>query len=83
MLGWRWRGGARLTITNVASDDGRGPPFQLYGSSLPYPVYFVGNYIKVKFTSQAYQYSGFNASYTAITYDLGKLPDGLSFNDTM
>ena len=76
-LGLSWQR-ARLTITNVASDNGN-QPFQLYGSSLPYPVYSVGNFIQVIFTSQFYQYSGFNASYMAITYDSGKLPYGLSF----
>ena len=72
-MGWIRRGGARLTIINVASDNGY-QPFQFGGLSLPYPVYSVGNFIQVIFTSQAYQYSGFNASYTAITYDSGKLP---------
>ena len=69
---------ARVTITNVASDDNR-QPFQLYGQSVPSPVYSVGNFIQVIFTSQTDQYSGFNAAYTAITYDSGKLPYGLSF----
>ena len=61
---------ARVTITNVGSDDGRNP-FQLYGQSLPYPVYSVGNSIQVIFTSLTSQSSGFNASYTAITYESG------------
>ena len=77
-LGWIWGEAARLTITNVASDDGY-QPFQLYGSSLPSPVYSVGNSIQVIFKSQGFQYSGFNASYTAITYDSGKLTYRLSF----
>ena len=64
---------ARVTITNVASDDNR-QPFQLYGQSIPAPVYFVGSFFQVIFTSQTDQYSGFNASYMAITYDSGKLP---------
>ena len=64
-------GGARLTITNVASDGGY-QPFQLYGWSLPSPVYSAGNFVQVIFTSQSYQYSGFNASYTAITYESGR-----------
>jgi len=62
--------GARVTITNVASYDGR-QPFQLYGSSIPAPVYSVGNSIQVIFTSLTDQYSGFNASYKAITYESG------------
>ena len=77
-FGWYWPT-ARLTITNVASDDGRGQPFQLYGWSFSYPVYSVGNFIQVIFTSQTDQYSGFNASYMAITYDSGKLRYGFSF----
>ena len=78
MLGWGRQGGARLTITNVASDDGY-QPFELVGWSLPSPVYSVGNSIQVIFTSPAYRYPGFNASYMAITYDSGKLPHPLSF----
>ena len=74
----RYRYGARVTITNVASDNDR-QPFQLYGQSIPAPVYSVDNFIQVIFTSQTYQYSGFNASSMAITYDSGKLPYGLSF----
>ena len=66
-LGWY---GDRVTITNVASDDGN-QPFQLYGWSLPAPVYSVGNSIQVIFTSLTSQFSGFNASYTAITYESG------------
>jgi len=66
----RWPHTARVSITNVASDDGR-QPFQLYGSSLPDPVYSVGNSIQVIFTSLTSQYSGFNASYKAITYESG------------
>ena len=68
-LGW-WLSKTRVTITNVASDDGR-QPFQLYGSSLPAPVYSVGNSIQVIFTSLTDQYSGFNASYKAIEYESG------------
>ena len=64
-LGWN---GDRVTITNVASYR---EPFQLYGSSPPDPVYSVGNSIRVIFTSLTDQYSGFSASYTAITYESG------------
>ena len=71
MLGGAW-GEARLNITNVASDDGNQPFHLQVGDqwSIP-PVYSVGNSIQVIFTSQDYQYSGFNASYTAITGDSG------------
>ena len=61
---------ARVTVTNVASDDGY-QPFMLCGQSLPHPVYSVGNSVQVIFTSLSSQYPGFNASYTAITYSSG------------
>ena len=60
-----------LTITNVASGYGR-LPFHLTGDYLPPPVYSVGNSIQVIFISLSGQYSGFNASYTAITQDSGR-----------
>ena len=66
-LGDRRSGGAQLTITNV--------PFRaitLYGYSLPNSVYSVGNFTQVTFISRAKQYSGFNASYTAINYKSGE-----------
>ena len=61
---------ARVTVTNVASDDGY-QPFMLCGQSLPHPVYSVGNSVQVIFTSLRSQYPGFNATYTAITYSSG------------
>ena len=61
---------ARVTVTNVASDDGY-QPFMLCGQSLFHPVYSVGNSVKVIFTSLRSQYPGFNATYTAITYSSG------------
>ena len=61
---------ARVTVTNVASDDGY-HPFMLCGQSLPPPVYSVGNSVQVIFTSLRSQYLGFNATYTAITYSSG------------
>ena len=61
---------ARVTVTNVASDDGY-KPFMLCGQHLPPPVYSVGNSIQVIFTSLSSQYPGFNATYTAITYSSG------------
>ena len=61
---------ARVTVTNVASDDGY-QPFMLCGQSLPPPVYSVGNSVQVIFTSLRSQYPGFNATYTAITYSSG------------
>ena len=71
------RNGSRLTITNVASDDGY-QPFHLFGDYFPPPVYSVGNSIQVNFMSLSGQYSGFNASYTAITNDSGTLSYGVS-----
>ncbi|CAH3166501.1 unnamed protein product, partial [Porites lobata] len=61
---------ARVTVTNVASD-GQYQPFMLCGQELPYPVYSVGNSMQVIFTSLRSQYSGFNATYMAITYSSG------------
>ena len=70
-LGPYYHNRARFTITNVASDDNR-QPFQLYGQSIPSPVYSVGNSTQVIFSTFTEQYSGFNASYKAITYESGK-----------
>ena len=63
--------GARVAITNVASDNYYYYPFMLCGQSLPHPVYSVGNSVQVIFTSLSNQYSGFNATYIAITYSSG------------
>ena len=62
--------GARVTVTNVASDDGY-QPFMLCGQQLPDPVYSVGNSVQVIFTSLSSQYQGFNATYMAINYSSG------------
>ena len=70
------RNGSRLTITNVASDDGY-QPFHLFDDYLPPPVYSVGNSIQVNFMTLNGQYSGFNASYTAITDDSGRFTYGV------
>ena len=43
----------------------------LCGQSLPHPVYSVGNSVQVIFTSLSKQYSGFNATYRAITIESG------------
>ena len=61
----------RVTITNVASNDGR-HPFQLYGKSHPSPVYSEGNSIQVIFATLNNQSSGFHATYTAITFESGR-----------
>ena len=62
------RGGARVFITNVASHnfphDGQ---FELCGQEIPAPVYSVGNFVQVRLLSANNVFSGFNASYEAIT----------------
>ena len=62
--------GARVTITNVATNNNY-HPFMLCGQSLPHPVYSVGNFVQVIFTSLSNQYSGFNATYRAMTNESG------------
>ncbi|KAL9973059.1 hypothetical protein ACROYT_G019468 [Oculina patagonica] len=57
--------GARVFITNVASDNGK-QDFKICGQNLPAPVYSVGNSILVRLRSLSNVYSGFNASYEAI-----------------
>ena len=69
-------GSARVSITNVASDDGK-TPFQLCGQDLPAPVYSEGNSIQVRFVSGSTIERGFNASYEAMNKDLRKF----SFTD--
>lgn len=56
--------GARVLITNVASDDGA-QEFQICGRERPSPVYSVGNSIQVRLRSLANGYPGFNAYYEA------------------
>ncbi|XP_068717905.1 tolloid-like protein 2 isoform X2 [Montipora capricornis] len=58
--------GARLTITNVASDDGRNP-FQLCGQTIPHPVYSIGREITMTLQTASNEVAGFNASYETIT----------------
>ena len=62
--------GARVTITNVATNNNY-HPFMLCGQSVPHPVYSVGNSVEVIFTSLSKQYSGFNATYRAMTNESG------------
>ena len=63
--------GARLTITNVASDDGRNP-FQLCGQTIPHPVYSTGSEITMTLESASNQVAGFNASYETVTDEMCK-----------
>ena len=62
--------GARVTITNVATNNNY-RPFMLCGQSLPHPVYSVGNSVQVIFTSLSKQYSGFKATYRAMSNESG------------
>ena len=62
--------GARVTITNVATNNNY-HPFMLCGQSLPHPVYSVGNSAQLIFTSLSKQYSGFHATYRAMNNDSG------------
>ena len=62
--------GARVTITNVATNNNY-HPFMLCGQSLPHPVYSVGNSVQVIFTSLSKQYTGFDATYRAVTNESG------------
>lgn len=64
-------GGARVFITNVASDDGASK-FMLCGQEIPNPVYSVGNFIQVRLLSLNNVFSGFKASYEAISPQDGK-----------
>ena len=65
-------GGARVFITNVASDDGA-QEFRLCGQNIPNPVFSVGNFIQVAFLSSNNVFSGFKAFYEAISADECKL----------
>ena len=64
-------GGARVFITNVASDDGV-PKFKLCGQKIPNPVYSVGNFVQVSLLTVNNVFSGFNLTYEAISPQDGK-----------
>ena len=64
-------GGARLLITNVASDDGA-QEFKLCGQEIPNPVYSVGNFVQVSLRTLNNAFSGFNLTYEAISPQDGK-----------
>ena len=63
--------GARVIITNVASDDGA-TEFKLCGQDVPDPVYSLGNSIQMTLLSDDDEYPGFNASYMAINKETRK-----------
>jgi len=64
-------GGARVSITNVASDDGA-VQFKLCGQNIPSPVYSVGNFIQLSLLTLNNVFSGFNLTYEAISPQDGK-----------
>ena len=66
------RGGAQLSITNVASDD-NAVQFKLCGQKIPAPVYSVGNFIQLNLFTSHNVFPGFNASYEAISRNDSKL----------
>ena len=63
--------GARLRITNVASDDNQAN-FTLCGPTLPFPVYSTGNFMSLTLVSASNNVPGFNASYETITDEMCK-----------
>ena len=63
--------GARLSITNVASDDNQ-RNFALCGPKLPSPVYSTGNFMTLTLVSATNNVPGFNASYETITDEMCK-----------
>ena len=63
--------GARLRITNVASDDNQAN-FTLCGRTLPFPVYSTGNFMSLTLVSATNNVPGFNASYETITDEMCK-----------
>ena len=65
-------GGARVFITNVASDDGS-QNIRLCGQNIPNPVFSVANFIQVRFLSSNNVFAGFKAFYEAISADKCKL----------
>ena len=65
-------GGAKVFITNVASDD-NAQEFKLCGQKIPAPVYPVGNFIQVRLLSGNNVFSGFKASFEAISQNDSKL----------
>ena len=64
-------GGASVTITNIASDDGRSP-FQLCGQNIPDPVYSDTNSIQITLKTASNELPGFNASYETVTDEMCK-----------
>ena len=68
--------GARLKITNVASNDNENP-FALCGpltpGQLPAPVYSIANYLGLQLSTLNNVYSGFKATYETVTDDMCKL----------
>ena len=64
-------GGASVTITNIASNDGRSP-FKLCGQNIPDPVYSDTNSIVITLRTASNELPGFNASYETVTDEICK-----------
>ena len=64
-------GGASVTITNIASNDGRSP-FKLCGQNIPDPVYSDTNSIVITLRTASNELPGFNASYETVTDEMCK-----------
>ena len=65
-------GGASVTITNIASDDGRTNNFKLCGQTIPAPVYSDTNSIQITLRTSSNAVAGFNASFETVTDEMCK-----------
>ena len=65
------QGGASVTITNIASNDGRNP-FKLCDQNIPDPVYSDANSIQITLLTTSSAVPGFNASYETVTDEMCK-----------
>ena len=64
-------GGASVTITNIASNDGR-RTFKLCGQNIPDPVYSDTSSIQIMLKTASNELPGFNASYETVTDEMCK-----------
>ena len=64
-------GGASVTITNIASNDGDNP-FRLCGQNIPAPVYSDASSIQITLVTSDNELPGFNASYETVTDEMCK-----------
>ena len=65
------QGGASVTITSIASNDGRNT-FKLCGQKIPAPVYSDANSIQIILVTSSDGHPGFNASYETVTDEMCK-----------